>query len=311
MWEKYDNGDNLLFKESDLRDPGQAAVFQELAALPDPGLAVLAAHVRAALMGGVESAPLLEEAMPDVRPVPPAPAKARPAAAPPRASAVQKTVPMAAPVTAPVLDDALAFDDSGATAAASFVRKKAKSKAKPKSAAARVPTAAWVGGGVALAFVAVLATGLTVWALSGKSAAPTPPRPDNHLAQENAGGPSPVAPRKDENGPPSSRDGNPNEPINPVPSPPPVVKAPDAPAQSGGLVAFGSDWDKVDPDGDCKFTPQKDALAIAVPAKDHELVPDRGRMDAPRLLRDVAGDFTAQVAVSGDFRPSGTFNGAQ
>src|SRR5665213_1079652 len=65
LWTKYDNGDNLLLKESDLAAPGQSALFEELASLPDPGLVMLAAQVRAALKGPLESAALLENAMPE------------------------------------------------------------------------------------------------------------------------------------------------------------------------------------------------------------------------------------------------------
>jgi hypothetical protein len=30
LWERYDNGDNLLFREEDLRNPPQSALFREL-----------------------------------------------------------------------------------------------------------------------------------------------------------------------------------------------------------------------------------------------------------------------------------------
>jgi regulation of enolase protein 1 (concanavalin A-like superfamily) len=66
-----------------------------------------------------------------------------------------------------------------------------------------------------------------------------------------------------------------------------------------------SGWDKpVDPDGDCKFIRDKDTLTIEVPGKDHDLGIERGLMNSPRLLRDVEGDFVAQVRVRGTFKPS-------
>jgi hypothetical protein len=77
LWERYDNGDNLLFAEADLADPGKSAVFRELPALGDPLTAELSAAVVRALGGPVESAPLLEELMPEPRP-----ARAVPVAAP-------------------------------------------------------------------------------------------------------------------------------------------------------------------------------------------------------------------------------------
>ncbi len=64
-------------------------------------------------------------------------------------------------------------------------------------------------------------------------------------------------------------------------------------------------WDApVDPDRDCTFRVSGGKLTIAVPGKDHDLGAERGQMNAPRLLCDVEGDFTAQVRVSGDFQPS-------
>jgi len=64
-------------------------------------------------------------------------------------------------------------------------------------------------------------------------------------------------------------------------------------------------WDKsVDPDKDCKFTINADALTIEAPGKDHDIAIERGLMNSPRLLRDVEGDFTAQVRVAGVFQPS-------
>jgi regulation of enolase protein 1 (concanavalin A-like superfamily) len=74
-----------------------------------------------------------------------------------------------------------------------------------------------------------------------------------------------------------------------------------APARSPWLTG----WDKpVDPDNDCKFIRDKDTLTIEVPGKDHDLAVERNLMNSPRLLRDVEGDFVAQVRVSGTFLPS-------
>jgi regulation of enolase protein 1 (concanavalin A-like superfamily) len=68
---------------------------------------------------------------------------------------------------------------------------------------------------------------------------------------------------------------------------------------------FMSGWDKpVDPDKDCKFVKEKAGLTLTIPGKDHDLGVERGRMNAPRLLRDVEGDFVVQVRVGGDFTPA-------
>ena len=67
LWEKYDNGDNLLFKEADLCDPGRSLLFQELLRLGDPATATLTGAVLKALEGGLASAPLLEDLLPERR----------------------------------------------------------------------------------------------------------------------------------------------------------------------------------------------------------------------------------------------------
>jgi RNA polymerase sigma factor (sigma-70 family) len=74
----------------------------------------------------------------------------------------------------------------------------------------------------------------------------------------------------------------------------------------------------IDPDGDCKIRVEKERLAIVLPDSDHALCVERGRMNAPRVLCDVEGDFIAQARVDGpgpdgaeggvkDYRP---FHGA-
>ena len=68
---------------------------------------------------------------------------------------------------------------------------------------------------------------------------------------------------------------------------------------------FQSGWAKpVDPDKDCKFRREKGGLTIVVPGKDHDLGVERGLMNSPRLLREVEGDFVAEVRVGGGFSPS-------
>ena len=59
----------------------------------------------------------------------------------------------------------------------------------------------------------------------------------------------------------------------------------------------------IDPDGDCKVVADKGLLTIEVPGSLHDLSVEHGVMNAPRLLRDVTGDFTVQVRVGGAFQP--------
>ena len=35
LWERYDNGDNLLFRHADLQTPAESPLFQELLEIPD------------------------------------------------------------------------------------------------------------------------------------------------------------------------------------------------------------------------------------------------------------------------------------
>jgi len=69
------------------------------------------------------------------------------------------------------------------------------------------------------------------------------------------------------------------------------------------------DWrDPIDPDGDCQFdlNRREDRIRIVVPGTPHILSAELGRMNAPRILRDVIGDFDASVRVAGAFQPTGS-----
>jgi regulation of enolase protein 1 (concanavalin A-like superfamily) len=78
-------------------------------------------------------------------------------------------------------------------------------------------------------------------------------------------------------------------------------------------------WGQViDPDKDCKITDQMKNLQLTVPGTRHDLAPDARVMNAPRVMREVDGDFVITVKVVGDFQPGGKstnpkgvpFNGA-
>jgi hypothetical protein len=53
----------------------------------------------------------------------------------------------------------------------------------------------------------------------------------------------------------------------------------------------------VDPDRDCAFTMQGDALRLRVGGGPHRLVPSTGPSNAPRTVRTVEGDFTASARI--------------
>jgi hypothetical protein len=70
LWQRYDNGDNLLFRESDLRQPGDSSLFKELWNLPNAALHDLVGYVALGLMGPLAEVPLLHEVVPDNQPRP-------------------------------------------------------------------------------------------------------------------------------------------------------------------------------------------------------------------------------------------------
>jgi serine/threonine protein kinase/regulation of enolase protein 1 (concanavalin A-like superfamily) len=99
--------------------------------------------------------------------------------------------------------------------------------------------------------------------------------------------------------------GHPPQPENPQaePSASPV-EPPGEPAKTIHELAAWSDV--LNPDGDCKFyhDESSDWITIGVPGTPHVLSTEIGRLNAPRLLRAVQGDFEADVRVEGVFHPS-------
>jgi regulation of enolase protein 1 (concanavalin A-like superfamily) len=79
-----------------------------------------------------------------------------------------------------------------------------------------------------------------------------------------------------------------------------LIAAADPPRQIAG-------WGRViDPDGDCKVTLEDEKLRIEVPGNTHDLSVELKLLNAPRVLRDIDGDFIAFVRVTGDLRPGNT-----
>jgi regulation of enolase protein 1 (concanavalin A-like superfamily) len=74
----------------------------------------------------------------------------------------------------------------------------------------------------------------------------------------------------------------------------------------------------VDPHKDCEFKLAGDKLSLRLPGGVHDLNPRTGKVDAPRVLQDVDGDFSILVKVAGEMKPgiasasktSFSFNGA-
>jgi hypothetical protein len=61
LWEKFDNGDNLLFMQQDFAVPGQSAVFRELAGSKDPEVRKLTQVLAQAAQKPIGQVPLLED----------------------------------------------------------------------------------------------------------------------------------------------------------------------------------------------------------------------------------------------------------
>jgi regulation of enolase protein 1 (concanavalin A-like superfamily) len=60
----------------------------------------------------------------------------------------------------------------------------------------------------------------------------------------------------------------------------------------------------INPDRDCKLTPAGPrSLAVDIPAKMHDLGGALRKLNAPRVVREVDGDFAVTVKVSGELKP--------
>ncbi len=68
------------------------------------------------------------------------------------------------------------------------------------------------------------------------------------------------------------------------------------------LAAWGT---PIDPDKDCEFSSAAKTLTVTVPGTLHDLNHDSGKLNAPRVVRAVVGDFVATVKVGGDFQAGG------
>jgi WD40 repeat protein len=65
VWDRFDNGDNLLFKETDFRDPAKAPVFKALWELNDPVLRTLVGHIALSAGQPLRKTPWLDDVLLD------------------------------------------------------------------------------------------------------------------------------------------------------------------------------------------------------------------------------------------------------
>jgi hypothetical protein len=163
LWNRYDNGDNLLFREIDLKKPESSPLFKELHGLADPQVRKLAEELHQSCQRNLEDAPVLEELMPETRST--AASLAAPLAKAPRdgtrlpqvaknGSAAEAPTVLATALTAetpeaiattPAPESALDFSDLGPP--------ESRRKAAPKRRG--IPIWLWLAGGATLAVGAV------------------------------------------------------------------------------------------------------------------------------------------------------------
>jgi hypothetical protein len=70
VWDRYDNGDNLLFQESDLREPSRSAVFKELWNLSDASAHDLVGYLALGVTLPYDQVPLLDAVLKGAKTVP-------------------------------------------------------------------------------------------------------------------------------------------------------------------------------------------------------------------------------------------------
>jgi hypothetical protein len=183
LWEKYDNADNLLFRETDLRDPARSELFRDLSKLDDPTTAALADAVCMALKSNLEAAPLLNEVLAEAVPTP----SVAVAVVPEKTSAVPA-------ISTPSDEGIWGFSESIVSVSAlrpSRLRtrkKKVTRKAKPSG----IPRAIWVGGAAAAAFILLGGGALLAFALlwnTGHPTGPGKPGAENKAKTERKNGP--------------------------------------------------------------------------------------------------------------------------
>ena len=68
LWDRHDNGDNLLFREADLKAPEKSALFQELSEMKDAQTRMLVETLKAAVGKKLEETPLVDELLPKTKP---------------------------------------------------------------------------------------------------------------------------------------------------------------------------------------------------------------------------------------------------
>ncbi len=198
LWEKYDNGDNLLFTEDDFKNPAASAVMADLWKTDAPAVQALVGRLAVACGRPIPQTPWLDQIAPEGEPLPLDDAARREAAtalgvALPVAVAVP--VPVAMPVAEPEANP-FAIDDS-----APPEPRRPRSEKRQPAVPNRMPL--YIGAGV-LALVVLVGgvVGAAVLLSGGKPAEtvqkeePEPPPPEPRgTPKPKPRGPDPVTPK--------------------------------------------------------------------------------------------------------------------
>jgi Protein kinase domain len=143
LWDKYDNGDNLLFKEADLQAPLKSFLFLDLTKVADPVVASLVDCLVKALRQGLDFAPLLHEVLREpTTSAPPRQEPPQPAPAP--------FVPIA-PINSSVANNSASQNEAWYSDASSCAALTASPRTEGKRTQRNgAPIRAWIVAGVAL-----------------------------------------------------------------------------------------------------------------------------------------------------------------
>ena len=75
-----------------------------------------------------------------------------------------------------------------------------------------------------------------------------------------------------------------------------------APADDVKPVEVKGGGQFINPDGDCKLRQESGQWLVDVPGVYHDLWPKKGKVNAPRILRDAEGDFRVQAKFHGPIK---------
>ena len=67
----------------------------------------------------------------------------------------------------------------------------------------------------------------------------------------------------------------------------------------------------IDPDGDCTIDLKDGRLTIRVPGRPHGLDAEVDKLNSPRVLREIEGDFIADLKVDGAHQARRTIHESQ